>query len=155
MMVLLFVRSLKRLGITPNVRVLDSAAFLGRMNNYDFDMTVYFWMSTLSPGTEQYLYWSCEAAESPSRWNYAGICDKNIDLLSKSIATAKTRDELVGKVRALDTALMAGSYMIPLYYNPQDFVAYWEPLAHPETMPLYGTVLETWWMKEPEALSKP
>ncbi len=144
-----FVRSLKRMGITPTVRVLDSAAFLGRLNEYDFDMTLYFWMSTLSPGTEQYLYWSCEAANSPSRWNYAGICDKNIDLLSKSIASAKTREELVSKVRALDSALMAGSYMIPLYYNPQDYVAYWKPLAHPDTMPLYGTVLETWWMNAP------
>lgn len=145
-----FARSLKRMGITPNVRVLDSAAFLGRLNEYNFDMTLYYWMSTLSPGTEQYLYWSCEAANSPSRWNYAGICDKNIDLLSKSIATAKTREELVGKVRALDKALMAGSYMIPLYYNPQDYVAYWKPLAHPDTMPLYGTVLETWWMNAPK-----
>lgn len=150
-----FVRSLGRLGISPHVRALDSAAFLGRLNDYDFDMTLYFWMSTLSPGTEQYLYWSCEAAKSPSRWNYAGICDKNIDLLSKSIATAKTREELVDKVRALDSALMAGQYMVPLYYNPTDFVAYWEPLAHPESMPLYGTVLETWWMKPPSGLSKP
>ncbi len=144
-----FVRSLKRMGITANVRVLDSAAFLGRLTDYDFDMTLYFWMSTLSPGTEQYLYWSCDAAKTPSRWNYAGICDKNIDSLSKSISSAKTREELVGKVQALDSALMAGSYMIPLYYNPKDFVAYWQPLAHPETMPLYGTVLETWWMNSP------
>lgn len=143
-----FVRSLKRLGITANVRVLDSAAFIGRIQKYDFDMTLYFWMSTLSPGTEQYLYWSCEAANSPSRWNYAGICDKNIDLLSQSIASAKTRDELVGKVRALDKALIDGTYMIPLYYNPVDFVAYWEPLAHPDISPLYGMVLETWWMKD-------
>lgn len=144
-----FVRSLKRMGINPRVRVLDSAAFLGRLNEYDFDMTLYFWMSTLSPGTEQYLYWSCEAAQTPSRWNYAGICDKNIDLLSQSIASAKTREDLVAKVQALDTALMAGSYMIPLYYNPQDYVAYREPLARPDTTPLYGTVLETWWMKAP------
>ncbi|PZQ45788.1 MAG: ABC transporter substrate-binding protein [Micavibrio aeruginosavorus] len=143
------VGALKRMGITPRVRVLDSAAFLGRLNDYDFDMTLYYWMSTLSPGTEQYLYWSCEAAKSPSRWNYAGICDKNIDQLSQSIASAKTRPELVGKVQALDKALMAGSYMIPLYYNPQDYVAYWKPLAHPQTMPLYGTVLETWWMNAP------
>lgn len=144
-----FVRSLKRLGITPRVRVLDSAAYRGRLNEYDFDMTLYFWMSTLSPGTEQYLYWSCEAAETPSRWNYAGICDKDIDLLSQSIAAADTREELVARVQALDSALMAGTYMIPLYYNPQDYVAYREPLARPDTMPLYGTVLETWWMKAP------
>ncbi len=44
---------------------------------------------------------------------------------------------------------MAGSYMIPLYYNPQDYVAYWKPLAHPDTIPLYGTVMETWWMNAP------
>ena len=141
-----FARSLKRMGITPNIRTLDSAAFLGRINDYDFDMTLYYWMSTLSPGTEQYLYWSCEAAGQPSRWNYAGICDKNIDLLSQSIPAAKTRKELVERTRALDHALISGTYMIPLYYNPQDFVAYWKPLAHPDTMPLYGTVLETWWM---------
>jgi microcin C transport system substrate-binding protein len=144
-----FVRSLKRMGITPRVRVLDAAGFLRNLNAYDFDMTLYFWMSTLSPGTEQYLYWSCEAAETPSRWNYAGICDKNIDLLSKSVPAAKTRAELVEKVRALDSALMAGHYMIPLYYNPADFVAYGKTLAHPEKMPLYGTVLETWWMNAP------
>lgn len=144
-----FVRSLKRMGINANIRTLDSAAFLGRLNDYDFDMTLYYWMSTLSPGTEQYLYWSCEAADFPSRWNYAGICDKNIDLLSKSIPAAKTREDLVAKVRALDHALITGTYMIPLYYNPQDFVAYWKPLTHPDTMPLYGTVLETWWMNQP------
>jgi microcin C transport system substrate-binding protein len=150
-----FVRSLKRMGIDARVRVLDTAAFTGRLTNYDFDMTLYYWMSTLSPGTEQYLYWSCEAASQPSRWNYAGICDKSIDLLSKSIATAKTREELVEKVRALDSALMAGQYMVPLYYNPKDYVAYWKPLAYPDTMPLYGTVLETWWMGPAEGLSKP
>ncbi len=144
-----FTHALKRMGIIPKVRMLDSAAFLGRLNQYDFDMTLYYWMSTLSPGTEQYLYWSCEAADQPSRWNYAGICDKKIDLLSKSIASATSRDDLVQKVRALDAALMAGTYMIPLYYNPQDFVAYWKPLAHPQTMPIYGTVIETWWMNTP------
>jgi microcin C transport system substrate-binding protein len=149
-----FVRSLKRLGIDARVRVLDSAAFLGRLNAYDFEMTLYHWMSTLSPGTEQYLYWSCEAAKTPSRWNYAGICDKNIDLLSQSIAKAASRQELVERVQALDMALLQGHYMIPLYMNPKDFVAYWPPVTPPPSAPLYGTVLETWWMA-PDGALKP
>ncbi|HPF78158.1 MAG TPA: extracellular solute-binding protein, partial [Alphaproteobacteria bacterium] len=62
---LAYKRNLEKMGITPNVRVLDSAAYRGRMSDYDFDMTLYFWHSTLSPGTEQYLYWSCEAAKQP------------------------------------------------------------------------------------------
>lgn len=146
---LAFVGNLKRLGITPRVRVLDTAAFRGRLNDYDFDMTLYFWMSTLSPGTEQYLYWGCEAATQPGRWNYAGICDPVIDDLSKSIAKATTRAELVKTVQTLDQKLMAGSYMIPLYYNPYDFVTYWPPVQRPEKTPLYGTVIETWWMDAP------
>lgn len=143
---LALVRNLERMGIAARVRVLDSAAFRGRLNDYDYDMTLYFWLSTLSPGTEQYLYWSCEAAKEPGRWNYAGVCDPSIDTLSKSIASAQTRDELVGRVKSLDSALMAGHYMIPLYYNPQDYVAYWAPIKRPETVPLYGLVIETWWM---------
>lgn len=140
-------RSLKKMGITANVRVLDSAAYRGRMNEYDFDMTLYYWHSTLSPGTEQYLYWSCESAETPSRWNYAGICDPEIDALAKSIPTATTRNNLIEKTRALDDKLWDGQYMIPLYYNRRDYVSYWNPLKHHETTPLYGMVVETWWME--------
>ncbi len=139
-------RSLKKMGIDANVRVLDSAAYIGRMQEYDFDMTLYFWHSTLSPGTEQYLYWSCEAADQPSRWNYAGVCDPEIDALAKAIPTAKTREELAQNTQKLDQKLWEGAYMIPLYYNPKDFVAYWNTLKRPEYTPLYGMVIETWWM---------
>jgi ABC-type oligopeptide transport system substrate-binding subunit len=148
---LAYARNLKKMGIEPNVRILDSAAYRGRMNNYDFDMTVYFWHSTLSPGTEQYLYWSCESAKTPSQWNYAGVCDPEIDTLAKSIPEAKTRVELIEKTRKLDQKLQSGTYMIPLYYNPQDYVAYWKMLKHPEITPLYGIVTETWWMEQENA----
>lgn len=140
-------RTLNKMGIEVRVRVMDSAAYRGRMGDYDFDMTLSFWHSTLSPGTEQYLYWSCESAETPSRWNYAGICDPEIDELAKAIPTAKTREELVNLTRALDQKLWEGQYFIPLYYNPNDYVAYWEHIERPENTPLYGIVTETWWMK--------
>jgi ABC-type oligopeptide transport system substrate-binding subunit len=109
-------------------------------------MTLYYWHSTLSPGTEQYLYWSCESANQPSRWNYAGVCDPEIDALAQAIPTAKTRAELAENTQKLDQKLWDGAYMIPLYYNPRDFVAYWPPLKRPENTPLYGMVIETWWM---------
>lgn len=138
-------QNLKRMGIEPNIRSLDSAAFRGRLNDYDFDMVLYYWLSSLSPGTEQYLYWSCEAANQPARWNFAGICDPDIDELSKQIARTSTREDLLAATRALDTKLLEGHYMIPLYYNPKDFVAYRGGIQHPEVTPLYGMVVETWW----------
>jgi ABC-type oligopeptide transport system substrate-binding subunit len=142
---LAFLRGLKRLGITANVRMLDSAAFLGRLNDYDYDMVLYYWLNSLSPGTEQMLYWSCEAAKQPARFNYAGICDAAVDGLAQSIAASTDRADLVARARALDRVLTWGNYMIPLYYMGQDFAAYRKFVHHPAHIPLYGMVLETWW----------
>lgn len=142
-----FIRNLRRLGIDAQVRTLDSAAFLGRLNDYDYDMVMYYWLNSLSPGSEQILYWGCEAAQQKGRWNYAGICDPAIDDLSKKIADAQTYDDLTASARALDRVLMAGHYMIPLYYAGEDYIAYRNTIAHPEKTPLYGVVLETWWMR--------
>jgi len=131
--------------VEVNVRILDAAAFTGRIQNYDYDMVLHYWQNSLSPGTEQYLYWSCEAANQPSRWNFAGICNPAIDELSKKVAQAKTREELVTYVHALDRILMWGYYMVPLYYSGADYMAYKSDLKKSEIVPLYGTVIETWW----------
>lgn len=145
---LAYTRQLKKMGIEVNIRTLDSAAYRSRLNDYDFDMMLHFWHSTLSPGTEQYLYWSCESAETPTRWNYAGVCNAQIDALAKSIPEAKTREELTKKAQELDRLLQEGVYMVPLYYNPYDYVAYRDGLKRPKNTPLYGIVTETWWMEQ-------
>lgn len=142
---LAFSRNLKKLGIEPRTRILDSAAFTGRLNEYDYDMVLHFWLSTLSPGTEQILYYGCEAAKQKARWNFPGICDPRIDELALSIPAATSREEMVSRLHELDNTLLAGFYMIPLNYAGVDYVAYQARLKHPEKMPLYGTVLETWW----------
>ena len=146
-----FARALEKAGITAKIHVMDSASYRARMNDYDFDMTIYYWQSSLSPGTEQILYFSCEAANQPARWNFPGICDPEIDRLADSIARSKTRQDLVNTVRALDSKLLSGHYMIPLFYNNADYYAYWKHLKHPDEPSLYGAVIETWWMNEPTA----
>lgn len=146
---LAFVRNLKRLGIEPRVRVLDAAAFTGRLNEYDYDMVLYHWLSTLSPGTEQILYYGCAAAQQKARFNYAGICTPRIDELALSIPAAPTREDMVSRLHRLDRALLAGHYMIPLNYPGVDYVAYKKNLKHPENIPLYGMVLESWWSQTP------
>ncbi|MCC6598195.1 MAG: ABC transporter substrate-binding protein [Alphaproteobacteria bacterium] len=143
-----FKRALDKMGIEANIRVLDAAAYRGRLNEYDFDMTLYYWLSTLSPGTEQILFWGCKAAQEPARWNFAGICDPAIDAIASNIAQTQTREGLVAHMRALDRVLMSGHYMIPLYYGSVDYMAYWKQITHPDETPLYGAVLETWWMKK-------
>lgn len=140
-----YIRSLKRLGIDAHIRVLDAAAFLGRLNNYDYDMVLYYWQNSLSPGTEQYLYWSCEAAGQPARWNFAGICNPAIDYMAGAIANAQSREDLVALSRGLDRALTWGYYAVPLYYAGKDYAAVRTAIKRPAQTPLYGIVTETWW----------
>ncbi len=143
-----FIEGLRRLGITATVRVLDAANFRGRINDYDFDMMIYHWINTLSPGTEQMLYWSCESAKQPARWNYPGICSPAVDAIAAGIANAKDYGDLTAHARALDRILTWGYYVIPLYYAGKDYVAYRNFIHRPQTTPLYGMVIETWWAEE-------
>ena len=138
-------RNLKKLGINVTLRVLDSAAFFGRLNKYDYDMVMHYWQSTLSPGTEQILFWGCLAAKQEARWNYAGICNPAIDHISARIAMSETRDELASLTHALDRILTHSHYMIPLFYRGEDWVVYDKALKYPDYTPVYGLVQESWW----------
>jgi len=142
-------RSLKRLGITASVHTVDSAQYQARLASFDFDVTANRWISTLSPGNEQSAFWGAAGASQPGSRNYAGIKDPVIDALASTVPVAPTREDLVATVHALDRVLMAGHYTIPLYYSGADQIAYWtEHLRHPDTVPLYGTVVESWWYED-------
>lgn len=146
---LAFARSLTRLGITAKVRMVDSAQYQTRMTDFDFDMTINFWSSTLSPGNEQLFYWGSQAAAQPGSRNYAGVNSPTVDALANSLATATTRNDLVTRARDLDRALMAGHYIIPLYYLGRDLAAYRPPLRRPAVTPVYGILPEQTWWREP------
>ncbi|MFY9287232.1 MAG: extracellular solute-binding protein [Alphaproteobacteria bacterium] len=143
---LTWVRSLKRLGIDARVHTVDSAQFQARHASFNFDVTTGKWINSLSPGNEQIFFWSSNAADQPGSRNYPGVKDPVVDALVTAIPAAATREDLVATVHALDRVLMAGHYVIPFYYLGSDNIAYWAThLRHPKTMPLYGTVLESWW----------
>jgi microcin C transport system substrate-binding protein len=141
-----FKKHLERLGISMNIRVLDSAAFQKRRQDYDFDMILHHWQNSLSPGTEQTLYWSCESANQSGRFNYSGVCNEQIESLARQIADAKTYDELTTLAHALDRALLEKHLMIPLFYSGIDKIAHDATLKHTNNVPIYGSVTETWWM---------
>ncbi|HEY0837310.1 MAG TPA: extracellular solute-binding protein [Azospirillum sp.] len=142
-----FARGLDRLGIAAGVRTVDSAQYQGRIDEYDYDMTVRFWASTLSPGNEQLFYFGSVAADTPGTRNWAGVKDPAVDAIADSIAQARTRADLVARVRALDRVLLWGHYMVPLFHATADRVARWHWLRRPEVTPVYGAVTETWWVE--------
>jgi peptide/nickel transport system substrate-binding protein len=58
---------------------------------------------------------------------------------------ARTEDEFVTAVRAYDRLLLSGAYVVPLYFQPDQWVGRWARIKHPQNTPIYGYQLPTWW----------
>ncbi|MEM6903542.1 MAG: ABC transporter substrate-binding protein, partial [Pseudomonadota bacterium] len=143
--VLEWTRTLARLGIVADIRSVDATQFRQRLNAFDYDVVLYRWINTLSPGLEQRLYWGSEFADQEGSRNYAGVRSEAVDALASGIANATSRDDLIAHAHALDRVLTHGHYAVLLYHLGHDLVAYWDPVRRPTRTPLYGLVIEAWW----------
>ncbi|MGK9169384.1 extracellular solute-binding protein [Inquilinus limosus] len=143
---LAYADQLRRLGVAASVRLVDSAQYRNRTETYDFDMLLNKWLVTLSPGSEQMVYWGSRSADAPGTRNYAGVKSTAVDELIETVTNARSQEELEAAVHALDRVLLWGNYVVPLYYLDRDYIAYWGNLGRVTTVnPTYGTVLEAWW----------
>jgi microcin C transport system substrate-binding protein len=139
-----FRRALARLGIEVNIRSVDSTSFRDRLMDYDYDVVLHFWQNSLSPGTEQALYWSCASANEKGRFNYARFCNEAVDKITQSLPNVTTREDLITHTRALDRILTWSHIMVPLFYAGRDSIAYNPSIQPPPRTALYGNVMEAW-----------
>ena len=72
-LMLAYSRFLRQIGITAQVRLVNSAQYQRRSTSFDFDMMQTNWSSSLSPGNEQNFRWSRESASQEGSFNYAGV----------------------------------------------------------------------------------
>ena len=77
-----------------------------------------------------------------------GVESEVVDFLIEQLIGAQTREELTTAIHALDRVLLWGHYVIPLYNSNTDRIAYWNMFDFPETIPLYGIVIESWWIDQ-------
>jgi microcin C transport system substrate-binding protein len=129
---LAYADSLKKLGITMKLRFVDSAQYIKRKQDYDFDAVVHLWGQTRSPGKEQLFYWGSEAAEQPGTRNYPYIKSPVIDDLVNRMLNTHNRQDYEEIVHALDRVLMAGDYVVPIAYWNKDYVAYKDKFGMPD-----------------------
>jgi microcin C transport system substrate-binding protein len=149
--VLPFASNLKKLGIQADVRVVDTSQYINRMRDFDFDMVVYTFEQSSSPGNEQRYFWSSEAADVPGTRNFCGIKNKAVDQLVELVISAGSRQDLVNRCKALDQALLWGHYVIPHWYNDESHVAYTAKVKHPANLPPYNVALTAWWIDPAKA----
>ena len=141
-------RMLAQIGIDLSVRLVDASQYQRRLQNFDFDMIIYSYYASLSPGNEQAYYWGGAAADTPGSRNYAGIKSVAVDAAITALTAAATPDDFTAAARALDRALMTGHYFVPLFHTNKQWVAHWNRLEHPYRHSLYGMRLESWWLNQ-------
>jgi microcin C transport system substrate-binding protein len=144
-----YARNLTRSGIDASVRIVDSAQYQVRMDEFDYDMAPVAFNFFPPPGPEQRSYFGSAAAHTRGTGNYSGIKDPVVDALIEELIAAGDLETLAATNRALDRVLLWGWYMVPQYYNDAFRLAYWNRFGHPERMPKYGVGFPTTWWIDP------
>ena len=146
--VLPFIDNLEKLGIKASLRTIDSSQYQKRIESFDFDMVVFTFSQSLSPGNEQRNFWGSDAADTNGSRNVIGIKNDVIDSLIDKLINAKDREDLITITRALDRVLLWNYYVIPQWHISAYRVLYWDMFDQPKQKPKYSLGFDTWWINQ-------
>jgi microcin C transport system substrate-binding protein len=148
-----FARNLEKLGVRVSTRVSDVSLYKKRLDNYDYDMMVHWYLSGQNPGNEMLFRFTSSSAKEPGADNYAGVDSPWVDALISHLVAVRNREELVTAARLLDRVLRHGHYAIPHWHNRVHRVAYRRGLRAPAKPPLYyhseDWAMAAWWWEKP------
>lgn len=146
-----FIRNVRRLGITVNLRTVDVPQYIERIRRFDYDITTQGIPQSISPGNEQVQFWGSSTADEQGNYNFAGIKNPAIDHVIDGLIRSPDRKTLVSYTQSLDRLLRAGYYVIPTYNKVGDFVATWDMYAQPKIPAKYNIGIEYWWVDPQKA----
>ena len=155
-----YVKSLGRLGIIANFRIIDMAQYMARIEDFDFDMVINMFAQSNSPGNEQREFWGSEVADVKGSRNLPGIKDPVVDALIEKLIDAPDRETLVAITKSLDRDLLWGHYVVPLWGSKKTRIAYWSvtkgtsakgesQLNNTGDFSNYNIDLASWWVELP------
>ncbi len=156
-----YIEALRKIGVEASLRIVDSAQYQARLDDFDFDAVVVNMNFFTPPGTELRGYFGSAAAGTKGSANYAGIREPAADALIEKALSAKDLDSVQAATRALDRVLLWGFYMIPHWHNPDNWIAHKTWLAHPATPPKYdqdyrnSNFPATWWVDSAKLGARP
>ena len=138
-------KHLEDIGIELNIRTVDVAQYVQRVRSLDFDIILNIYPHTPSPGTEQANMFGSYGANEHGTRNLAGIDNPVVDDLVGKIPSARSREELLSLVHALDRVMLWEHYNLPLWYIPDWPLVYQKHLHHPARPAPYELDMSTWW----------
>ncbi|KLK92391.1 bicyclomycin resistance protein [Microvirga vignae] len=140
-----YAQTLERIGLSVKVRLVDDVQYWRRISRFEYDMIQWVWPASASPGNEQRNRWGSAAAKRDGSFNYSGATSPAIDRMVDALLEAKSREEFVSAVRALDRVLLSGFYVVPLFYVGDQWLAYDSTLKKPDRTGLFGSYIDVWW----------
>ena len=147
-----YVRNLERVGIAGKIRIVDSAQYQNRLNEFDYDIITARFSMQLTPGIEQRNLWGSITADLSGSYNLSGVKDPVVDALIDALIDAPDRDALTVAARALDRVLLWNHYIVPQWYKAEHNIAYWDKFSRPTVKPKYHEGYpQTWWYDEDKA----
>ncbi len=100
-----FVQNLRQIGIDASLRVVDSAQMEERQKNHDYDVIPGRLVMSMAPSLELRTLYGSEGAKAAGSFNFSGLADPTVDGIIELIIAAGSREELDGRVKALDRVL--------------------------------------------------
>lgn len=142
--ILPYVENLRAIGVDATMGRVDDAQYESRRGSHDFDMIVAQFGQGLLPGSDLQQYFGSSGADDV--FNAMGLRNPAIDALIRAVEEARTHEELLVRVHALDRALRAFRFWVPQWYKASHTVAYYDQYEHPPALPPYALgELDFWW----------
>jgi microcin C transport system substrate-binding protein len=143
------IEAMKRAGVDASFTQIDRAQMIERAKNYDYDVLVRGYGTSLSPGEEIAQLYGSVGVEQLGGANTAGFGHPAVDDLIKKVGAAKSREEMHIAIRAIDRVLRAYHIRVPNWHLAVDRLAYWDVFGRPDVKPKYALgVMSTWWFDQ-------
>jgi microcin C transport system substrate-binding protein len=137
--------NLERMGITMNIRLVDTAQFQSRWTKRDFDMVSSGYDPVFYPNPDLKIVWRSDYIDST--YNQAGVQDPAVDaLIDGVVANQENEPALQAYGRALDRVLTWNFYVIPEWHLGKYRIAYWNRFSRPALQPKYSLGFGGWWL---------
>jgi microcin C transport system substrate-binding protein len=139
-----FVDNLQRLGLDASYNRVDPASYENRLRGFDIDMVYDGYSNGLEEGSALNQRYGSQGLGDV--FNPANFSHPAVDALIEVVGAATEYEDMAAGVRAIDRIMRRELFIIPIWYNPNFWVAYFDQYDHPETLPPYALGhLDFWW----------
>lgn len=140
-----YVNNVKAMGIDITLEKVDPSQYTLRERDKDYDLVYDSYAAFLGTGTGLHQRYGSEDAII-SLFNPASLQSELVDTIIDASLDAQSSAEEEYTLRALDRALRHEFIMIPTWYNPVNWVAYYNQYSYPDPLPPYALgQFDFWW----------